>query len=360
MRYCPSPAPFRLITIYSSLIIITMNKMKPHELAEYLAYCIERGYPVLVTGKPGIGKTDVIASAALAAKADLIISHPVVSDPTDYKGLPFPNKEATAADFLPYGDLRKLLTAKKKTVFFMDDFGQAPHAVQAAIMQLLLLREINGQKISDKIVFILATNRREDNAGVAGILDPIKSRCMSIIEMQVDHEDWVKWAIVNNMPVELIAFVRWMPKIIEDDYPATKKIENTPSPRTITHVGTQQVNKLAEKFYPSVFAGAAGPAFGTQYCAFLDNYKQLPSLDDIIKDPVNIALPANISMQYAITGGLAKRMTDNNIDAIVQFLDRLKPELSAACMTDAQTRNPKICENRAYAIWAQKIHTHII
>ncbi len=334
--------------------------MKPSVLFDYLKFAVGNNYPVLVTGKPGGAKTDTVEAAVKDIKADLITSHPVVSDPTDYKGLPFPNKDATAADFLPYGDLSRLVKAKKKTVFFLDDLGQAPISVQAAVMQLLLARKINGHVIGNQVTFLAATNRRQDKAGVAGILEPVKSRFKAIIEMEVDHNDWVKWAIQHNMPDELIAFIRWRPNFIEDDITPSKNIENSPSPRTIAHAGMQQANGLPLALYREVFSGAAGPAFGVEYCAFLESCKQLPSLDDIIKNPEHIPIPSNPSMLYAITGGLAKKMTDATITPISKFLERIQPELSVACMTDAQTRNPKICENKTYALWAEKNHKNII
>ena len=65
--------------------------MKPTELSDYLSFAIANNFPTLITGKPGIGKSDIVSQAAKVADTKLIISHPVVSDPTDYKGLPFPN-----------------------------------------------------------------------------------------------------------------------------------------------------------------------------------------------------------------------------------------------------------------------------
>src|SRR6185312_7031090 len=111
--------------------------MKPNTLSGYLKKAIVRNYPVLIKGKPGIGKTEIISAAASDADSDLIISHPVVADPTDFKGLPFPTSDGRA-EFLPYGDLDRIKKASKKTVYFLDDLGQASAAVQAACMQLIL------------------------------------------------------------------------------------------------------------------------------------------------------------------------------------------------------------------------------
>ena len=332
--------------------------MKPNKLKRYLAFAIANNYPVLIKGKPGIGKTDIIQAAAKEAKADLIISHPVVSDPTDFKGLPFPAKDGLSADFLPYGDLLKLTAAKKKTVFFLDDIGQAPASVQAACMQLLLARKINGHQVSDQVTFVAATNRREDKAGVSGILEPVKSRFMTILDLDIDVDDWVSWAIKSNMPPELTSFVRFRPTMLEGGV-ASKDIVNNSCPRTLAHVGIQQANGLPEELYKEVFAGAAGPAFATEYMTFIEMAKQLPSLESIIADPDHAKVSKEPSINYAVIGGLARRIDDKTITNIVRYLDRLKPEFNIACMTDAATRNPSVCKNKAYINWASK-HNHVL
>ena len=106
--------------------------MRATQLLETLKFSIENKFPVLIKGSPGVGKTAVAIQACAETDTELIISHPVVSDPTDFKGLPFPVKGGTEATFLPFGDLLQLIKAEKPTVFFLDDLGQAPASVQAA------------------------------------------------------------------------------------------------------------------------------------------------------------------------------------------------------------------------------------
>jgi hypothetical protein len=332
--------------------------MKPAALADYLQFTIDNNFPILIKGKPGIGKSDIVTQsvslwerlkAKLSLKAKLIISHPVVSDPTDYKGLPFPKKDGTA-DFLPFGDLQQIITAKEKTIFFLDDLGQASPSVQAACMQLLLARRINGHMVSNHVTFIAATNRREDKAAVSGMLEPVKSRFASIVELEVDTEDWIKWALGHDIPTELIAFIRFRPELL-DKFEPTKEIQNSPSPRTIAYVGKQQAAGLPEKFEFEAFKGAAGEAFATEYKAFLKLYRQLPSLDEIILNPSRAPIPSEPGALYAISGALANKMNDQNIGSICTYLDRLPPENSVACMKDAVTKNRSICNNRAFIQW---------
>lgn len=192
--------------------------MRPSVLKEVLVRAFQCRENILITGAPGIGKSDLTQQAAEEAKARLIVSHPVVSDPTDFKGYPFAVGN-THADFLPFGDLLALMKAESLTVMFFDDLGTARPAVQASLMQLILGGRINGHKIrKEHVVFVGATNRAEDLAGVNSILEPVKSRFL-ILELDVDLDDWCTWAIRNGTPAELIAFVRFRPELFHQFKP---------------------------------------------------------------------------------------------------------------------------------------------
>ena len=62
--------------------------VSPSQLAASLHFSLEHRFNILIVGAPGIGKTEIINQACDEAGMQMIVSHPVVSDPTDYKGLP--------------------------------------------------------------------------------------------------------------------------------------------------------------------------------------------------------------------------------------------------------------------------------
>jgi len=104
--------------------------MRASQLTSFLAAAIPARLPVLITGAPGVGKSQIVEQAAASAGADLILSHPAVADPTDAKGLPWIAKDGESATFLPFGELARAIRAEHPTVWFLDDLGQAPAAVQ--------------------------------------------------------------------------------------------------------------------------------------------------------------------------------------------------------------------------------------
>jgi len=324
--------------------------MKPSELSNLLSKTIQARLPVLITGAPGVGKSDVVAQAASEAKSRLIISHPVVSDPTDFKGLPFPCKDQETAKFLPFGDLALLVTAKEPTVFFLDDLGQAPPSVQAACMQLLLARRVNGHRVSEKVCFLAATNRRADKAGVQGLLEPVKSRFATIVNLEADLQDWCTWAVKNQLPTELIGFLRFRPHALHDFKP-TADLTNGPCPRTWHNVA--RLLQAGVDSYEAI-SGAVGEGYGAEFLGFLKIYRTLPDPKKILEDPANSDVPQDGKILFALCSALAYIVTIERMPAFVTYINRLPAEFSVMAMRDATDRHPKTKNTSAFVQWVQK------
>ena len=345
--------------------------MKPSNVARVLAIAIRNRQTIMLTGAPGVGKTDLVKLASEEAGANLIISHPVVSDPTDYKGMPWVTTEdgRTVAKFLPFSNLRRLVDAKEPTVFLLDDLGQAPPTVQAAGMQLLLARAIDEVKVSDEVTFFACTNRREDKAGVQGILEPVKSRMMTILEVEVDVEDWGKWFIEHGGLFAVLSFVRWRPNQLYSFKPS-RDMTNSPCPRTVWHA-----NKIMQTGYPrelemEMIRGACGEAWATEWEGFRKYEEQIPNINAILSDPNNGVILPEAHLTYALCGALAERANDQNFGHIVTYASRLgqktedgkikaRPEFGIMLIKDCLIKDKALRKNKAYVSWQLK-HKDII
>ena len=326
--------------------------MKPTDLSNLLSQAIPARMPVLIKGAPGVGKTDIVTQACQATGTELIVSHPVVDEPIDYKGLPYVRDDH--AEFLPFGSLRRLIEADRPTVYFMDDLGQAPPTVQAAAMQLILARRINGNHVSDQVTFLAATNRKQDKAGVTGILEPVKSRFVTIVELEPDLDDWIRWAS-SNVPAELIAFIRFRPQLLFDFAPSVD-MTNSPCPRTVHNVARLMALTLSERLEFEAYAGAAGDGFAAELCGFLRIYRQLPDPNMILLDPKGASVPTDPATLYAVCAALSRRACPDNMDALVVYANRLPDEFSVLLITDCERQNPAIVNTRAYAQWTARHH----
>jgi hypothetical protein len=263
---------------------------------------------------------------------------------------------------LPFGDLAQLADATEETVFFLDDLGQAPPAVQAACMQLILARQINGHKVSDKVTFCAATNRREDKAGVTGILEPVKSRFAAIVELVPDVKEWSEWAINAGMPVELIAFNRYRPELMSS-WTATNDLKNGPSPRTIAHIGKMQNAGTPRQLELPLYAGATGEGYATEYLAFLKIFRSLPNPDLVLMNPGKAEIPTDPATLYALMGALAARASNQNFARLIEYANRLSSEthggtkhgeFSILLVFDCVTKKPELKNTNAFIEWSIK------
>jgi hypothetical protein len=310
---------------------------------------------LLIQGAPGIGKTDIVDQGAAAAGADELTIYCATSDPTDPKGMPATwfDKETghQEADFLPFGYLKRMISATKPLIVFLDDVGGAPPAVQLSFMNLLHARRTgDGTPISDHVRFIAATNRRQDRAGVTGMLEPFKSRFTTIVELIPDVDAWTQWALTNNLPTELIAFIRFRPSMLHDFKPSPD-LNNTPSPRTVANVGKLMQIGLPPEMEYSVFSGAAGEGFAAEFLGFLRICRKLPNPDVILMNPDKAPVPDDPATLYALCGALSRKASDGNIERLVTYSNRLPAEFSVLCMRDVFVQKPDLQSTRAAITW---------
>ncbi len=328
--------------------------MKPSQLTTHLSLSLPKLRKTLIKGPPGVGKSDLVESAARAVGADLLLSHPAVSDPTDYKGMPAVNAAGTEAHFLPFGDLNALIKAQKLTVCFLDDIGQAPHGVQAALMQLILARRVNGHRISDHVVFVGATNDTSHRAGVHSILEPVKSRWDAIVELQPDLDDWCTWALgPGNMPAELIGFISFRPELLNKFEP-TRELTNSPCPRTVAAVGRwlNDWNGNLPGHAMEVLTGAAGAGFAAELLGFLQIYRSLPNIDQILLDPSRARVPTEPAALYAVTAALTRRFNAANALPVFTYAARLPKEHEVLLVKSGTRANPDLTSCREFTAWA--------
>lgn len=325
--------------------------LSPNDVSRLLDACIPNHLKVLLVGPPGVAKTAVVQQSAARLGYRLLVFHPVVDDPTDYKGFPFAVYDETKgqhqAEFLPFGNLRALLEADEPTICFADDLGQAPGAVQAAFMQLLLARELNGITISDHVTFVGATNRRNDRAGVNGILEPVKSRFDTIVEIEPEVASWTRWAADREVREELIGFIQFRPDLLCKFEP-TADLINSPVPRTVENVSKLLNANLPEDLEVAAIEGAAGTGFAHEFHSYLKKYRYLPDIDRALQAPEAIEIPVEPDIRYALITAMAHRCDKETFDSVLTVAKRMPVEFAVVAVRVAVNLKPQLRHTATY------------
>lgn len=278
------------------------------------------------------------------------ILHPVVSDPTDWKGFPFVNKDGQA-DFVPFAILKRMLETKVPLVIFLDDCGQAPAQIQSCLMQLLLERSINGKRISDNVRFIAATNSRKDNAGVGNLITPFLNRFDTILQLDVDSDSWCRWALNQNVPIELVQFLRFRPNLIST-FKAEKDIKNFASPRSIFSLSKWLVEGIIDI---EVWTGCVGEEFAIEFMSFYKTFQSLAELpDQVFNNPLSAKILDKPDQMFALLGVLSKRVNDVNINNLFKYLDRIPKEFQMVVVSNIISGKPELRNTKAYIDWQIK------
>ena len=316
------------------------------QITNLLERSIPAGLRTLIKGPPGCGKTAAVAKAAATLKADLMIFHGSVSDATDVKGLP--SNVNGKAEFLPYGEWRKLMETKRLTVCLLEDLIQTPVSVQAALMQVMHGGRINGHRIPECVKFVGATNDTSHMAGGSMIIEPVKSRFHSIVTLDVSAEDWDHgFAIPAGMPPLLRAYFKAKPDRLIDFKPS-RELTNSPCPRGWEAVGHWLNLGVMDA---EVLGGAVGIGDASMYLAFEKAFTELPPIKDILANPKGEKVPDKADMRFAVTCALASVVSVKTIGPALDYMRRMAKSFEHLFVKEAWRQHPKLSDSQELKVW---------
>lgn len=301
-------------------------------------------HPIILEGSPGLGKSAIWEQIAKQNDLRFEVSQPALDEPTDYKGIPF--VQDGFADFFAPARLKLMCETTEPILWLFDDLGHTPRGVQAALMHLVHAREIGGRKISDNVFFCFATNSKKDKAGVNPIISPLADR-LTKLEVHCDLKGWCEWALGEGINPVDIAFIRFKPEVLDNFKPNTDFIKGG-TPRSWANVFGYTRDGITDEL---LIAGDVGMANASEYMAFVRLMNELPSLDELLMDPKNCVLPTKPSLLFALSGAIVARTTKENIDNMMEIINRIPKDFQVWVMKDIRNKVPDIESTSAVLAW---------
>ena len=349
---------------------MSLVQLSPQQTKEALRVALKADVVAMVTGMPASGKSSIVKQLAEEEELLLIDLRLSQIQSFDLIGLPKVNDVE-----LPDGSLTQVSTYVPMDVFpletytlpvnpktgkqykgallFLDELNSADKYVQAASYRLLLDREVgNGLKLHPDCRIIAAGNRLADNAIVHKMGTAIRSRIIHI-EMTVNRKEFLTYVedqVSQGLwsPI-VLAFLNFRPELI-NNFDPKKDVDTFASPRTYELLSKQLMNGLLDigsEIYLPVILGTIGESAGSEFNAFLQIMNSLPSLQQIENDPANTPLPSENGAKYALGAFLADKVNKNNVDKIVDYLERVpEKDLLVLAYRMILPRYPQIMSNK--------------
>ncbi len=313
---------------------------------------------VLLIGPPGCGKTARILAAAKSQNFRVVTWRASLMERVDISGCIVPDHAAGVSAQLPFADVAELRKCGENTLLFVDDLGQAPVDVQAALMRLF-----DGEFLPENVVVWAATNRPGDKAGVNSLCEPLRSRFHAayVIPTLVLNKDgvwkspedspaggvllgnwsdeldgWLSWAMDNDAAPEIVAWHRstngkslynWLP--CADPSVRMADFRSWGALIRRWNCGLRDLSSVA--------AVVGKPAAG-EFLAFAKLADKLPSPDQVWLDPLGAMVPPEPSSQYLICTALAGQVGASTAPAFIKYIARFPRMFAALAAKDAYRR----------------------
>jgi hypothetical protein len=246
----------------------------------------------------------------------------------------------------------------KYGIVFYDEFKQAENDVRKAAADMLLNKQIRGNKLPKGWVVWCASNRTKDRSGANKELAFITNRRMEIV-VEAALDPWVDWALENGVHPVLIAWAKWKPGVVfVDEVPEIEGPFCTP--RTLAMLSNVLTKIWGADNFPvdelslSFASGLIGEGPATELMAFMKMASKLPTFEEIVADPKKTPVPTDApDAILAICQSISHRVDPDTAQAAFEYITRLPSEFQVMTLKETIKNTPAIVNNAHFSTWLQ-------
>lgn len=297
--------------------------------------------PIFYWGPPGVGKSAIVREVAEEEDVGFIDLRLVQLDQVDLRGLPYLvddpfNLGLRMMHFAAPGGLPR----EGRGILFLDEFPQATSLVQNAASELVLDRRCGEYRLPDGWIIVAAGNRRQDRAATQELPAHLKNR-FTHIEIEAKFADWEIWAQTPNatkcgaIEPRLLSFLQGNQSRLNNFNP-----DNVASPTSRTWEFVSRVLHTVKdkRARNALIGGCVGKGMQAEVMAFLSDSEDMPSMEQIITDPMNAPMPETISGARSALDNLATVGRPEHAKQIAQYIGRHIGDNQMVALTQLMTR----------------------
>lgn len=313
------------------------------EVKKLLHYSLDADQPFGIEGPPGIGKSAIVAE--VAKERNMVFEPLILSlcDPTDIGGFPVVNGKLVSR--YPLGPIGK--GVQEPVLLFLDELTMAAPPVQGAAMRLIYERWAGDVKLHPGTRIVSAWNPPDQAAGGYEMALPLMGR-LTKVKLHPKHDEVREYfynigaegSDLRRLAVDFAATTQVSADLLQIEPPpgAQSSGKQHGAPRSWER-GLRLVSAAlagGEKENGSLFMSAlAGNVGDDQAAAFIAIRKvrtELPSEDEILKNPGTAKVPHNKDTAVAALGLIAQVALRDAAAAWI-YADRLSDEARVASIS---------------------------
>lgn len=300
---------------------------------------------------PGIGKSAL--AKELGADPELAFDHVVeingsLLDTPDLAGLALIGEQTSEVLHFKKSPLIAPCQTGRNLIIW-EEVPDATIGMQNLIARWAYDKEVNGTKLSDQTFHIMLGNRSKDKSGAGRVSTKLSNR-VCVLEMEANLDAWVNWALDRGVNPIGVQFLRFKPSAFHDFNPDAPMGVN-PTPRSWVRA-FRTADALPEALYFQKVSGEVGSGPAAEYTAFRKIYQSLVSFDEVLANPKGTKIPTDLSAQFAIVGSLAHSCSEDNVDRVAVYVERMRSDFSVMFWLDAVRKTPAIKCTKVFVKWA--------
>ncbi len=323
---------------------------------------------IIGQGEPGIGKS---ASLKVLQQSypdyEIAYIDCTLLDLGDF-ALPYTTEEQQmrVTRFAP--NARFKMHMGKPVLVMLDEIGKAMKAVKNVLLTLMLEHRIGDNYLPKGSIVFGTTNLLTD--GVGDMLEAhARNRVALVTVRKPDADEWIDWAIGNDVAPEVIAWVKQFPHALASYTDASQKdnpyifnptragMGAVVTPRSLekaSHIAKRR-SELGDALTISLLTGTIGESASRDMQAFFTVVDKLPTWDAILNSPNTAKLPDDTVARCILVFSAITRVEKESLAKWMTYLQRMDKEWQALFCTSvmkSQAKQAFCVMNKEFKEWA--------
>lgn len=336
------------------------------QAAALIASCPETRF--LLQGEPGIGKSSLLKELSKKFPDHEISYIDVPNQDLGDIAMPVIDHDSKTTKYYP--NSRFKMHTGKPVIIMLDEFPKGADPVKNMLHPLLekVNPRLGDVPVHPESIIFMTGNLSSDGVG-DNMKAHTRNRIVPVTVRKPNADEWISWAVDNNISAEVMAWVRQFPQVLasyldggQEGNPFIfnpKKVQASfVTPRSL-ETASNIVSKRDQLDYEVVISGltgAMGEAGARGLEAFVTYADQLPVWESIIQNPTSAQVPRDPGACAVVTFGAIAKVTKDTMDKFMQYLDRFESEWQAAfCINIAKSNKQSVAfSSKKFSEWVTK------